>query len=615
MSGVWELNKIRGKNPIHTGQFLNSYDSRTFTQEEVLARESAQNSIDAGNEIEGVTELEFHELETSGQNKSELLNLFKFKEILQPRINIFRQNEKTEPFALNVERFLNDKKITALLIRDFNTCGLGGAWLEYDRQKDHFTRLVCASSLDDKADENTNSGGSFGLGKTAYAKNSKIHTVLYHSTFASSKRTNNISRRLMVSGVYPRHTLEGVDYGGFAYFGKEDPQKPKDAIPFEDTEAREIWEKVTSLFDLNEDITSRRDENERFGTDILIFMSDDVQLSKIKSAIEDYYFPALIEKKINVKFFDSDQELIYPQHQESKRKDLAQFIHLIKEAENKSEEKSDTKEIAELKTYEEHQIGKIAFEATNAELKQEHPEKNNCVAMMRGTGMIINYIKLGSDQFESAVGAFIADKNIWKYLVASENPAHSEWNEHSTRLQSQFPNIGKKIVHHLNQTVKKHFREFQRSLQPDIPTNRSKGGLLARLLSKPLSGNPGSTGVDPGSPNPASLSLKKTEREENISKWRLRITPNEHTPTDEFPLTIYPSISLSGDSKRVAIKHMKISIKDSEDNNILTEGPKPSLEFKFHNKKDLDFLIELNDPGRKNFIVRCKCVALKETPE
>ena len=61
MKGFWEMNVMEGKNPVHTGAF-NSYDSRNFTQEEVLAREGAQNALDAGKDVEGITELEFHEL-------------------------------------------------------------------------------------------------------------------------------------------------------------------------------------------------------------------------------------------------------------------------------------------------------------------------------------------------------------------------------------------------------------------------------------------------------------------------------------------------------------------------------------------------------------------------
>ena len=76
MNEIWELNVITGKNPVHTGQFLNSYDQREFTQEEVVAREGAQNAMDAGRNVKGVTELEFHSLKITGESKQKFIKLF-----------------------------------------------------------------------------------------------------------------------------------------------------------------------------------------------------------------------------------------------------------------------------------------------------------------------------------------------------------------------------------------------------------------------------------------------------------------------------------------------------------------------------------------------------------
>ena len=77
--------------------------------------------------------------------------------------------------------------------------------------------------------------------------------------------------------------------------------------------------------------------------------------------------------------------------------------------------------------------------------------------------MIINYLKVGSERYEPAVGAFYADEDIWKYLVASENAAHSEWNHVSRRLQQDFPEIGKEIVESLNNRLQVGSAIFKRT--------------------------------------------------------------------------------------------------------------------------------------------------------
>ena len=602
MDSYWELNEIEGKNPIHTGSFLNVYAQGEFTAEEVAAREGGQNTLDAGKDVGGLTELVFHKLTISGSKKTELLNLFEFEKLFNlKRLEIIAKNRRSEFFASNAKKFLEENTISALLIRDFNTCGLGGAWNKY-KPKDHFARLVCALNLDDKADGDSNTGGSFGLGKTAYAKSSSINTVIYHSTFASSDETNNKNRRLMASGVYPRHTIDDVDFGGFAYFGKEDPDKKDTAMPFEDKDAKDLWEKIGNLFDVN----VVREDNQH-GTDVLILM-DNLELGKIKKAIEDYYFPAINEGKISVKFIDEHGNEDAPRPLE--REDLDQFIRLIKDAKNKElEEKNDGREIANLNKVGKDKIamGRIAFEA--AEEDEAKSKKNNCVAIMRGTGMIINYVEWGSERYEPAVGAFVADEDVWGYLKASEDPAHSKWSENSYRLDQDYPVIGPEIVGKLNKTIKNRFNKFQKSLQPDVSSTRSESGLLAKLLSGALSGSAGNPKPESG-PNPVSVSLTSIKREENISVWNLVISDNDYTPDEPFNLKLLPSISLAGDSKKIAIKHMPFIVKNNTDGTVSGKEEKPELEFTYEKGiTKLNLNIEFDNPGRKNFLVQCKCIA------
>lgn len=600
MSSFWELNVIEGKNPVHTGQFLNSYDQREFTQEEVVAREGAQNAMDAGRKLKGVTEIEFRSLQISGENKTRLIELLQLKELLGPRLASFEQNPRQAHFVSNARKALHDEQLTALLIRDKKTCGLGGAFNKYEKE-DHFARLVCALNLDDKADGETNSGGSFGLGKTAYAKSSLINTVLYHSTFEPTERSNFANRRLMVSGIYPRHSHDGKDYGGFAYFGKKDPANPKQAIPFENEDAKDFWQKITSLFNID----TMRSDNEH-GTDILIFMSS-VDIEQIKTATEDYYFPALIDGQVSIKFYDQDGQPSFPNP--LGRKDLDQFVNLMKDAKKGAEENRERKEVATFQRFNGLKLGKFAFEL--AETDEASSPKNNCVAIMRGTGMIINYLKLGSEQYEPAVGAFFADEEIWKFLTSSENAAHSEWNEKSSRLQQDFPDFGKDLVSSLNSRLRNRFSNFQKNLQPDITHSRSDSGFLARLLSGALSGSSGDGPVPKGEANPVSLSLTKSTRDMLLSRWRLLITSNEHTPENPFKLKIIPSISIAGDAKMVPIKHMDFSISD-KDGLLLERGTNPMLEFQFQTGSVLDLIITFDDPGRLNYIVNCKCMVPKE---
>lgn len=597
MAAKWELNVMSGKNPVHTGQFLNSYDPRGFTQEEVVAREGAQNSMDAGRSIIGVTELEFHSLKVSGEAKREFLKMFNFEELLRERNNAFKLNPRNKFFSSNVDQFLDGDSIEALLIRDKNTCGLGGAYDKYSKY-DHFARLVCATNLDDKADSDPNSGGSFGLGKTVYAKSSLINTVIYHSTFEPTTSSGGTGRRLMVSGTYPKHKYNGEDYGGFSYFGVEESPGSNTVAPFSNDAAEKKWNKLCELFK-----TGAKRANDEHGTDILILMSN-VDLEMIKKAVEDYYFPAVIQGSVNIKFIDQDGLISFPRPLD--REDLDQFVRLMKEAQKAKDEKSDKREIASFQKFKGHKLGRFAYEL--AESDEAASQKNNCVAIMRGTGMIINYVKLGSEQYEPAVGAFVADEEIWPYLIAAENPAHSEWNENARRLQQDFPEFGKELVASLNNRLSSRFSQFQRSLQPDISSSRSETGMLARLLSSALSGNTGENSVPPGEPNPVALSLTQLNRDDRKSKWRLVISSNDHTPDETFKLKVIPTISLAGDARMIPIKHMDITINDSS-GKIIKKGTKLEITESWSRGDSKEYSIHFDDPGNRNFVVQCKCIA------
>jgi len=589
---------MEGKNPVHTGAFLTAYDQREFTPDEVVAREGGQNSLDAGDKVDGVTRLEFRRLSFRGAAKTKFLEAFKFDQLFLGRLDAIASEAKNKQFGVHAKEFMDADCVEALLISDFNTCGLGGAWDDYEPGKDHFGRLVCALNLDDKADNNDSSGGSFGLGKTAYAKSSLINTVVYHSVFVPDERAKGVNRRLMAAGVFPRHSYGDHRYGGFAYFGPELRAGADEVRPFENEEALEFWSLVSECAGVD---LSRR--NDQTGTDILILMPN-VEQEKILAAVEDYYFPAILEHRLSVKFFDDGGEERLPKIHE--RKDLRPFISLFKAAKDKKQEKTDTKEVAELNRHKDHKIGTIAFSAVPEDFTRS--ERTNHVAVYRDTGMIINYLKVGSDAFEPAVGVFIADKDTHKYLQMAENAAHSEWSGKVRKLEETYPGIGPEIVDRVNNVFRGRFAQFQKGLQPDVVASKTATGLMSRLLSTALSGDKGSNVPPKPFKNPVALHLTRSAREGDHSIWRLRITDNESTPVEPFKLEIYPSISLAGDSRMVAIKHMEFSIKD-QSGALVARGTKPSIEHQFERGTVLDYHIEFLNPGQRNFIVRCKCIA------
>jgi len=595
---LWELNVMTGKIPNHTGGFLTGYDQREFTQEEVAARESCQNAMDAGRDTPGVTRVDFRMLRFSGEGKKEFINRLKFDALFNGRLGAIEGEEKNKQFAIKIRELLAADSVQALLIRDYNTCGLGGAWDTYDRQ-DHFARLVCAVNLDDKADVDDKSGGSFGLGKTTYAKSSAIRTVLYHSVFTPDARSGGARRRLMATGIYPRHKFGDQNYGGYAFFGKRVAADLSEVKPYEDGDARDWWDFIAKCADAE----IGRSDNE-YGTDILVLMPT-LNLPLILQAIEDYYFPAIMESRLAVRVIDEDGVVANPDIYA--RKELEQFIRLMQDAKKGEPVRTESKEVAALNRIKEKKLGVIAFEAATPETKSS--SRANCVALLRGTGMIINYVKIGSDAYEPAVGVFIADSDIHKFLVASENAAHSEWSEHKLKLEEHYPGVGREIVKGVNARVRSRFTSFQKDLQPDVVALKSESGLLSRLLSSALAGSKGARGPIKAFNNPVSLHLTRKERAGDHSQWRLQVHDNEYTPKDSFDLEIVPSISLAGDSRMVPIKRMEFTVRDKK-GKLLHKGDKAKIMVRFKPGMMLDYIVEFANPGQHNYVVGCKFTTL-----
>ena len=593
---MWEFTKMTGKNPSHTAGFFNSYDAREFTSEEVLAREGAQNVIDAGWKTPQLTELVFQQLRVAADKKSEFLRLFELDECMSERLSAFASLKKHQRFHENVVKLLGDGELDLLLVRDFKTCGLGGSWNRFDKS-DHFSRLVCALNLDNKADDNPESGGSFGLGKTTYANSSLVHLVVYHSTFMETPETKGVHRRLMSAGVFPEHAVGDARYGGFAYQGIASEDDPGSANPFENNAAEEMWKKVSELTGGK----LERSDNQ-YGTDILIF-SPRVNFLAIKTAIEDFYWPALTKRMLSVRFIDlkGDETLPSPKS----RPELKPFISLLQDAEKGLTLKTEKKIVQSPNRHLGLNLGIYAFEACTADYAEIGAKRQNTVALLRGTGMVINYVKLGSDRFEPAVGVFSAHEDIKMRLIASENAAHSEWNKNQLRLVRQYEADGPSTIEKVNNVLQSRFQNFQKDLQPDVSVVRTDSGLLSRLLSDALKGKKGDPRPERVEPNPVALSLRRQLREGSVSSWVLRINENEHTPEAPFDLLISPTISIAGDSKMVGIKRKIITVKHS-DGKLLVRSDVPKIEVTFERGLELTYFVEIPNPGSYNYVVSCK---------
>ena len=459
--------------PLTTSIFNNVLQSSGFSKEERLIREAVQNSVDAHRlDADMPVSVRIEKRTLRGEEKLRLVRALQLNGEPSRRLDSFGLPENNALASINDAQ----EPLQILVIEDFNTSGLGGAW-DGTGNGDNFGRLVVNLGIDDKAEGSEISGGSFGFGKTVYGKTSQIGTVAFYSVFDETEATGGSHARFMATGLYRSHEMGDDRFSGFAFYGAPSRTDAGEAIPFEDEDAHAIAE-LCGL--------ERREPSEH-GTSILL-LDVDVDMLKLKEATELYWWPRLEQKQLDLTLIDNDVEL-WPRPK--RNPEVAPFVrawhNLVSESSDPpgSQVERFRRESTENGLLHRGTISCIALETAI-------PRKNH-IALVRGPGMVVNYLPAGSDSYEPAVAVLRADADIEKILTYSEPQMHDIWDPNSDRLQGQFPVDGPRIVASTLNSAKAYFGRFQKMQEPPVPPGglepKALSGLLGKLL-KPRSSAP-----------------------------------------------------------------------------------------------------------------------------
>ncbi len=162
-----------------TDEGYNEGAIQTFLDDPLLsiAKESAQNSIDARNDKTTPVILEFQSFYLK---RWDFPDHEEFNRILRELISFWggtKEDNSAEEFFKLAKKVLNHHKIPCLRISDFNTTGLSGA----KRENIPFTgwkKLVKSTGVSDNP---SIAGGSFGLGKHSSFACSHLRAVIYNT--------------------------------------------------------------------------------------------------------------------------------------------------------------------------------------------------------------------------------------------------------------------------------------------------------------------------------------------------------------------------------------------------------------------------------------------------
>lgn len=246
-----------------------------------LVREGIQNALDARNpDLPPDKPVRVRMFITGGEAGHDPRDLEPFFDELWPHLKAQREWVHGMPREREKCRFL--------VFEDFNTTGLAGDPYAVNQQgkANGFWHFFRAEGVSDKGEGKL---GSWGLGKTAFPRASRIN-----SWFGLTQRVSDPQPLLMGRAVLTNHEVDGKYYDVDGTFGVRAPGDD-DAIvkPVKD---RELISRFADTFRL------QRGEDEDPGLSVVVpyYLVDDVTGTLLADAIREHFFAPILSGRLEV---------------------------------------------------------------------------------------------------------------------------------------------------------------------------------------------------------------------------------------------------------------------------------------------------------------------------
>ncbi|WP_027127958.1 hypothetical protein [Fusobacterium perfoetens] len=373
-----------------------------------LAREICQNSLDARLDLTKPVLVEFKLDEIDIKKEP---RIYELEEIFEKCKKYWIDNKKTMTFLSKIDKIFLSSKIRVLRISDYNTTGLTGANLE---RNSCWQNLVKASGVSDKGG---NSGGSFGIGKSAPFACSDLRTIFYSTIDKDGIEASQ--------GVANLVSFEESGYvtQGTGYYGNKRTNSP-------------IFEK-TSFSNF---------ERKEIGTDIFVlgFLNDENWIDEIIKATLEGYLISIINENLVVKV----------ENIEIKKETLGFLMEKYKEeipvTYNYYEVLLEDKEPVE---YNFMGLGKLKL---YLQIKKNYKRS---ILMARSNGMKIFDKKRISSSIQFSGVCILEDEEINSYFREMETPQHNDWEPDRHQKPKEAKQMKKELFSYLKNAVFEKGRE------------------------------------------------------------------------------------------------------------------------------------------------------------
>ena len=431
---------------------INGADLETFAKDPsyYVARECAQNTLDAVAEDGGTAELHFDLIQMEIDKLPCLHNL----ETVFQSCKEYRPNDEDVCNYCNkgIESLLKDK-IPVLCISDYKTTGLTGSDTDVDGRWYGLIKSEGSSNKDE------NAGGSFGIGKAAPIAASLLRTVYYSTKVENGVAFQGVS-------VQPTHRDEnGWGTQSVGYIGYYN------SLPSEDENYFPSIRDETVIPDLF--------IRKQIGTSIYVpgYIDSENWLENIiKSLLNDFWL-AILHGKISFRVGSESLNKLT----------LEKYIDSFKDTNGFTAERY-------YKTYTKgtcfpEKLSHIG--GVELYLREEQDLSDKSVAYLRKNLMLI-YEEKNFRFRKNFTGLFICDNEDGnKILRAMEPPKHDEWQP--KRLANRYPALnGSRILENIRKLINAKIKE----LMPLISTTEFELNDIRKYLPYSADDSDGNMGGD-----------------------------------------------------------------------------------------------------------------------
>lgn len=511
--GKWDFFQV-GKESAGGGG-LNRAIRASESASDLIAREVVQNSWDAARKLRKLLgddsipfKMSFSFREVAGADKRDLVAALGAR-TLAGRLNLAKGGIKLPEENL-LEHLDDGVPLRVLYISDHGAHGLYGQPQDLTDDSVMFNAIYYMGTSK-KVDDDASTGGSYGFGKSAFIRGSRIRTVFVHTCFrpyaGEPNESDPVTRRALGFSWWQNHKVDSTSYDGRAQFGQLDIAS-KSYRPFEDADADDYARRLGLPL---------RDPADpaQLGTTLMV-LDPTITAEELRASLERWWWPALEEHLMDLEVIDSDgkRHVVDPSSSAS----LRPFIEAYRVATGQRDARTDGSEKVLSANWRKRgdatmPLGTCVAVVPSANVEaaaepdaDDHDDADEDggrteIALMREPRMVVTYLDTFRNRRVAIKGVYIASPDLDPFLRDTEPPLHDHWSEKpDTDIDPRSTELAKGVL----QRIKRSVADYAREVSPPPVVEAAPLPHFAKLVGRFLKGK-GPVKPGPGRASPIEI--------------------------------------------------------------------------------------------------------------